>query len=93
MMQKYVLSQHRVKHGAVACLTPCPPYIGRTSLPGQIHLSKSAAKHLKSIGMETFVDRRTDGRLVVATYWLTMRCDEDIKSENTNAEAAFDFHK
>lgn len=62
----------------------------KTSLPGQIHLSKSTAKHFKSSGMEAFVDRRTDGRLVVATYWLTLQCGEDIQPDNTNAEAAFD---
>jgi hypothetical protein len=84
MMQKYVQIQSTVwffSDLAITFLTRSPPSLfDRTSLPGQIHTSKSVAKHFKSIGIETCLDRRTDGRLVIATYWLVSRCHDDVCS-------------
>ena len=65
-------------------------FVDRSSLPGQIHMSKSTAKCLKRIGMENFVDRRMDGRHIVATYWLRLKIDEDVQPPD-DTEAIFGF--
>jgi hypothetical protein len=45
-------------------------------------MSKFTAKYFKSIGKGIFVDRRTDGRLIFATYWLNVRVDEEIQQDD-----------
>ena len=37
--------------------------------------------------METCINRRTDGRMVIATYWLTLRLDEDADPDKLNTKS------
>jgi hypothetical protein len=50
----------------------------RTSSSGEIQVCKATAKRLKSIEMGSLLNRRTDGRLVFATYWLHVESNDNI---------------